>query len=106
MSNTNAKFTSVDAIQIGIWNNIENAFVLSAACLPAVPPVFRVFRNAVKTHVSSLSGSHKEETETAGTELTSHSRNITLKEEFQVSSERQTSRERQASRERRPTEFV
>ncbi|KAJ5267454.1 hypothetical protein N7478_010262 [Penicillium angulare] len=89
-----------DAIQIGIWNNIENAFVLSAACLPAVPPVFRVFRNAVKTHVSSLSGSHKEETETAGTELTSNSRRITLKEEFKVSSERQVSRER------RPAEFV
>lgn len=30
---------------IAIWNSIENDFVLSTACLPAVPPVLRLCKS-------------------------------------------------------------
>ncbi|KAI4095256.1 MAG: hypothetical protein LQ339_007315 [Xanthoria mediterranea] len=42
-------------IDIGIWNSIENDFVLSAACLPSVPPFFRACKDFVQTHTSTFS---------------------------------------------------
>lgn len=42
-------------IHICIWNGIENDFVLSAACLPSVPPTFRACKLFLNTHISSLS---------------------------------------------------
>lgn len=44
-----------DGIYIGIWNSIENDFVLSAACLPSVPPFFRACKLFAKTHIMSFS---------------------------------------------------
>ncbi|KAL8703544.1 MAG: hypothetical protein Q9201_003274 [Fulgogasparrea decipioides] len=41
-----------NGIQIGIWNSIENDFVLSAACLPSVPPFFRACKTFFETHTS------------------------------------------------------
>lgn len=42
-------------IRIGIWNSIENDFVLSAACLPSVPPFFRACKLYVKTQITLFS---------------------------------------------------
>ncbi|KAL9619122.1 MAG: hypothetical protein Q9160_006211 [Pyrenula sp. 1 TL-2023] len=44
-----------EGIRIGIWNSIENDFVLSAACLPAVPPFFRASKLLAKKQFTSLS---------------------------------------------------
>jgi hypothetical protein len=46
-----------DGIYIGIWNSIENDFVLSAACLPAVPPVIRLFTSKIPTRKQAAPGS-------------------------------------------------
>ena len=94
-----------DAIDIGIWNSIENDFVLSAACLPHVPPFFRAFSKVVKTHVStsrstyikSHSGSmlSARKDDSGGTELmNTHTVHIVHPEGSKVGSER------------RPSEFI
>ncbi|KAJ5587720.1 uncharacterized protein N7459_003485 [Penicillium hispanicum] len=45
----------VDCVRIAMWSSIENDFVLSAACLPAVPPCIRASRAFLRSH--SLLGS-------------------------------------------------
>lgn len=95
------------AIEIGIWNSIENDFVISAACLPAVPPFLRAFKKGLKTHIStsrsrssyikSNSGSIPlgRKDEEGGTELVSHhTLHISHPEGSKVGSER------------RPSEFI
>ncbi|KAJ5287286.1 hypothetical protein N7478_002972 [Penicillium angulare] len=58
-----------------IWNGIENDFVLSAACLPSIPPVCRFVRSFVKTRVlgmpASKAGSKGSEYVTFGSEFSS-----------------------------------
>lgn len=44
-----------DGIHIGIWNSIENDFVLSAACLPYAPPFFRACKLFMHTYITSFS---------------------------------------------------
>lgn len=40
LGNPNLIDLYIDALHIGLWNSVENDFVLIAACLPSVPPVF------------------------------------------------------------------
>lgn len=54
---TNHHTPTDDGIYIGIWNSIENDFVLSAACLPAVPPVIRLFKSKIPTRKQAAPGS-------------------------------------------------
>ncbi len=49
--------TAADGIHIAIWISIENDLVLSAACLPTVPPFFRACKAFVSTHVRTSSRS-------------------------------------------------
>ncbi|KAJ5093607.1 hypothetical protein N7456_009468 [Penicillium angulare] len=41
-------------INFSIWNGIENDFVLSAACLPSIPPVCRFVRSFFKTRILGM----------------------------------------------------
>ncbi|KAF2634159.1 hypothetical protein P280DRAFT_512095 [Massarina eburnea CBS 473.64] len=41
------------ALHVALWNSIENDFVLIAACLPSVPPLFRAFGMFAKTHLGT-----------------------------------------------------
>ncbi|PCG90969.1 Hypothetical protein PENO1_096410 [Penicillium occitanis (nom. inval.)] len=57
LGNPDALKLLYDGIYIGIWNSIENDFVLSAACLPAVPPVIRLFTSKIPTRKQAAPGS-------------------------------------------------
>jgi hypothetical protein len=42
------------ALHIGLWNSIENDFVMIAACLPSVRPLFKAFAVFTETRLTTL----------------------------------------------------